>query len=70
MEEQMQTMVINSWLEMPRDVEVRCFKGDDLELAKRKFREKYGRECMVAFQLRDQWLLVVDPDMRLEQEKA
>lgn len=70
MAEQMQTMVINSWLEMPRDVEVRCYKGDDLDEAKRKFREKTGRECMVAFQLRDQWLLVVDPDVRLEQEKV
>jgi hypothetical protein len=70
MAEQMQTMVINSWLEMPRDVEVRCYKGDGLEVAKQKFREKYGLESMVAFQLRDQWLLVVDPDARLEQEKV
>ena len=70
MEEQMQTMVINSWLEMPRDVEVSCYKGEELEEARKKFRMKHGRECMVAFQLRDQWLLVVDPDVRLEQEKA
>ena len=69
-EQLIQTMVINDWLDLPFDVEVVCSKREDLELAKREFRERFGRDCMVGFKLRKQWLMVVDPDVRLEQEKV
>jgi hypothetical protein len=60
-----QLIEINSWDSVPVDKAVRVYFGT-LDETRKRFAELYGYECRVAYRLREQWLLVVDKDYKVE----
>jgi hypothetical protein len=65
---QFQLIELNSWNDVPVDLPVRVYLGT-LDDARKRFKERYGYDCQVAYRLRDQWLLVMDKDYEVEVEK-
>ena len=60
-----QLIELTSWNDVPVDKAMQLYTGT-LEDARRRFAERYGYDCKVAYALRNQWLLVVDKDYVVE----
>ena len=60
-----QLLMINKLTDIPYGITVKGLPGT-LDEARKRFAEIYGYECRVAYRLREQWLLVVDKDYKVE----
>ena len=60
-----QLLMINKLTDIPYGITVKGFPGT-LDEARKQFAELYGYECRVAYRLREQWLLVIDKDYKVE----
>jgi hypothetical protein len=62
-----QVVEIESERDLPFDIALRVFDGE-LDSARKRFVEKHGFECHVAYKLRGRWWMVMDPEYRIEVE--
>ena len=60
-----QLIEIGNITDIPYDITVKGFPGH-IDEARVLFRLRYGYECRVAYRLREQWLLVIDKDYKVE----
>lgn len=61
----LQVIEIDNERDLPFDTALRVYDGD-LDSARKRFAEKHGFECKVAFKLRGRWWMVMDPEYRME----
>ena len=60
-----QLIEIGNITDIPYGITVKGFPGT-LDETRKRFAELYGYECRVAYRLREQWLLVIDKDYKVE----